>query len=85
MALMSHSSYASNSGGDKARKDTMKLKKDIYMNDAGEIKEGSAKGLPTGWAKGKVLGRKGQEITDAQAKEYGIGTKAKAPKENKSK
>ena len=36
-------------------------------------------------AKGKVLGRKGQEITDAQAKEYGISTKAKAPKENKSK
>ena len=85
MALMSHSSYASNSGGVEARKEIMKLKKDIYMNDKGEIKEGSAKGLPTGWAKGKVLGRKGQEITDAQAKEYGIGTKAKAPKENKSK
>lgn len=62
----------------------MKLAKDVYINDEGIVKE-SAKGLPTGWAKGKLLGRKGQEISDAQAKEWGIGKKAKAPAENKSK
>ena len=28
---------------------------------------------------------KGQEATDAQAKEWGIGSKAKAPAENKGK
>ena len=62
----------------------MKLKKDVYINDAGEIKETTG-GLPKGWPKGKLLGKKGQEVSDAQAKEWGIGTKAQAPKENKSK
>jgi hypothetical protein len=32
-----------------------------------------------------LLGKKGQEVSDAQAKEWGIGKKAEAPKENKSK
>ena len=80
--VLSHSSFES-SAIDQ-RKAKMKLAKDVYINDEGQVKE-SAKGLPTGWAKGKLLGRKGQEITDAQAKEWGFGKKAKAPAENKSK
>tara|TARA_R100000664_G_scaffold34170_2_gene54603 strand:+ start:1653 stop:1862 length:210 start_codon:yes stop_codon:yes gene_type:complete len=66
--------------------ENMKIKKDLYMNEDGEVKEGSAKGdLPNGWAKGKLIARAGSEISDLQAKEYGIKkeTKAKAPKENK--
>ena len=80
--VLSHSSFES--GAIDQRKAKMKLAKDVYINDEGQVKE-SAKGLPSGWAKGKLLGRKGQEITDAQAKEWGIGKKAKAPAENKSK
>ncbi len=80
--VLSHSSFES--GAIDQGKAKMKLAKDVYINDEGQVKE-SAKGLPTGWAKGKLLGRKGQEITDAQAKEWGIGKKAKAPAENKSK
>jgi|TARA_E500000331_G_C16738499_1_gene489819 hypothetical protein len=80
--VLSHSSFKS--GAIDQREEKMKLAKDVYTNDAGDIKE-SAKGLPTGWAKGKLLGRKGQEISDAQAKEWGIGKKAKSPTENKSK
>ena len=63
------------------------LKKDVYTNDAGEIKETTG-GLPKGWAKGKLLGKKGQEVSDMQIKEWGIGKaekKAVEPKENKSK
>ena len=80
--VLSHSSFES--GAIDQRKAKMKLAKDVYINDEGQVKE-SVKGLPTGWAKGKILGRKGQEISDAQAKEWGIGKKAKAPAENKSK
>ena len=80
--VLSHSSFES--GAVDQRKAKMKLAKDVYINDEGVVKE-SAKGLPNGWAKGKLLGRKGQEISDAQAKEWGIGKKAKAPAENKSK
>ena len=45
MALMSHSSYES---GTSSKKEKMKLKKDIYMNDEGLCKE-SAEGMPKGW------------------------------------
>lgn len=62
----------------------MKLKKDVWQNDAGEIAEGKD-GLPKGWVKGKLLGRAGQEVTDAQWKDWNIKTKAKAPAENKAK
>lgn len=80
--VLSHSSFMEGAMNQERQK--MKLAKDVYINDEGIVKE-SAKGLPTGWAKGKLLGRKGQEISDAQAKEWGIGKKAKAPAENKSK
>jgi len=63
----------------------MELKKDIYMNDAGECVETTG-GLPKGWAKGKLMGKKGQEMSDADYKALNIiATKAKAPKENKGK
>lgn len=64
----------------------MKLKKDLWINEDGEIKEGQSNGdIPKGWAKGKLVARAGEEVSDKQAKEYGLKkeTKAKAPKENK--
>ncbi len=66
----------------------MKVKKDLWLNEDGEVKEGTADGnLPKGWAKGKLVARAGAEISDLQAKEYGLKkeTKAKAQKENKAK
>jgi len=55
------------------------------MNDAGEYVETTG-GLPKGWAKGKLIGKKGQEMSDADYKALNIiATKAKAPKENKGK
>lgn len=62
------------------------VKKDLYINEKGELKEGSGTELPKGWNKGKLVAVAGTELSDLQAKEYGLGkeTKAKAPKENKS-
>ena len=65
----------------------MKVKKDLWINEDGEVKEGVADGkLPKGWAKGKLVARSGDELSDLEAKELGLKkeTKAKAPKENKS-
>lgn len=79
--------WATNLGEDPLRKDKMAiLKKDVWTNENGEIKE-SDSGLPKGWAKGKLLGRKGQEVSDLQVKEWGLTkeTKAKKPVENKGK
>ena len=81
MTIMSHHSY----GGSIVGEEKMELKKDIYMNDAGECVETTG-GLPKGWAKGKLMGKKGQEMSDADYKALNIvDTKAKAPKENKGK
>ena len=81
MAIMSHHSY----GGSLVGEGIMILKKDNYMNEAGECKETTG-GLPKGWAKGKLIGRKGQEMSDAEYKALSmVETKAKAPKENKGK
>ena len=81
MAIMSYHSY----GGSIVGEEKMELKKDIYMNDAGECVETTG-GLPKGWAKGKLMGKKGQEMSDADYKALNIiATKAKAPKENKGK
>ncbi len=82
MALMSHSSYES---GTSSKKEIMKLKKDIWCNEKGECAE-SNEGLPKGWNKGKLMGRAGQEMNDADYKALKfVTTKAKAPKENKAK
>ena len=55
------------------------------MNDAGECVETTG-GLPKGWAKGKLIGKKGQEMSDADYKALNIiAKKAQAPKENKGK
>tara|TARA_R100000664_G_C2645344_1_gene68422 strand:- start:63 stop:308 length:246 start_codon:yes stop_codon:yes gene_type:complete len=81
MTITSHHSY----GGSIVGEEKMELKKDIYMNDAGECVETTG-GLPKGWAKGKLMGKKGQEMSDADYKALNIiATKAKAPKENKGK
>ena len=81
MTITIHHSY----GGSIVGEEKMELKKDIYMNDAGECVETTG-GLPKGWAKGKLMGKKGQEMSDADYKALNIiATKAKAPKENKGK
>lgn len=64
----------------------MKLKKYVWIDDAGKIAETSDNQMPKAWRKGKLLGVKGHEVSDLQAKEWGLGkSKAKAPAENKSK
>ena len=87
MVLLSHSTYVSNLGGmQTGKKDTMILKKDIWIDEDGKVGEGN-NGLPKGWAKGKLVARAGEEISDLQAKELGLKkeTKAKKAQENKSK
>ena len=51
------------------------------------LKEDGLSRSTIGWAKGKLIARAGAEISDLQAKEYGLKkeTKAKAQKENKAK
>jgi hypothetical protein len=84
MVLVSHLSYKQ-AGVSQTEKEKMILKKDLWINDEGEVKEGSSEGLPKGWAKGKLVARAGSEISDLEAKNYGLKkeTKAKEPKENK--
>ena len=82
MALMTHSSFE---GGSSSKKEIMKIKKDIYMNEEGLCKE-SADGMPKGWRKGKLVARAGWEMPDAEYKALKfVEAKAKQPKENKSK
>lgn len=82
MALMTHSSFE---GGSSSKKEIMKIKKDIYMNEEGLCKE-SADGMPKGWRKGKLIARKGWEMPEAEYKALKfVEAKAKQPKENKSK
>ena len=82
MALMTHSSFE---GGSSSKKEIMKIKKDIYMNEEGLCKE-SAEGMPKGWRKGKLVARAGWEMPDAEYKALKfVEAKAKQPKENKSK
>ena len=45
----------------------MIIKKDIYMNEEGMCME-SSDGMPKGWAKGKLIEKKGQEMSDAEYK-----------------
>jgi hypothetical protein len=63
----------------------MQLKKYVWIDEAGKVAETSDNSLPKGWRKGQLLGAKGQEVSDLQAKEWGLGKKAKAPAENKGK
>ncbi len=81
MALISHSSYES---GISSKKDIMKIEKDIWCNDEGICKESDG-GLPKGWRKGKLIAKKGWEMSEAEYKALNFEKKAKAPKENKSK
>tara|TARA_B100001250_G_C19262305_1_gene555451 strand:- start:282 stop:536 length:255 start_codon:yes stop_codon:yes gene_type:complete len=84
MTLVTRSSFNGKAELQVGKK-MMKLKKDVYMNDAGKIAEAKHGEMPKGWAKGKLLGVAGSEVSDAQAKEWGLGTKAKSPAENKGK
>lgn len=63
----------------------MILKKEIWINEEGFCAESDG-GLPKGWRKGKLVGRAGQEIAEAEFKALKfVETKAKQPKENKAK
>jgi len=79
---MSHSSYESETSN---KKEIMILKKDIWINEEGFCAE-SEGGLPKGWRKGKLVGKAGQEISEAEYKALKfVEIKAKQPKENKAK
>jgi len=84
MVLFSHSSYSL--GAKQTERKKMKLSKDLYEKDGEYV---LSDGHPKQWG-GQgchLVGRKGEEITDLQAKEYGIAkeTKAKKASENKAK
>lgn len=84
---MSSSSFGGEDLAKRRKQKMAEVKKDLWKDDDGNIAEGVNGGLPKGWAKGKLLARAGQEITDAQAKEWKVTpkAKAKAPVENKAK
>jgi len=83
MTLVTRSSF---NGKDELQSgEKMILKKYVWIDDAGKIAETTDNNLPKAWRKGKLLGVKGHEVSDLQAKEWGIGKKAKAPAENKGK
>ena len=84
MTLVTRASFNGQSELQSGKK-IMKLKKDVWQNEDGKIAEAAAGEMPIGWAKAKLLGATGQEISDLTAKEWGIGSKAKAPAENKGK
>ena len=85
MALVSRSSYL---GAERqAKGEKMELKDTYWKDEDGKVAKGDGDKLPKGWAKGKLVAKKGDELSDLEAKELGIKkeTKAKAPAENKSK
>lgn len=83
MTLVTRSSF---NGKDELQSgEKMILKKYVWIDDAGKIAETTDNNIPKAWRKGKLLGVKGHEVSDVQAKEWGIGKKAKAPAENKGK
>ena len=84
MTLVTRSSF-NGQGELQSGKKIMELKKYVWIDEAGKIAETSDNSLPKGWRKGQLLGAKGQEVSDLQAKEWGLGKKAKAPAENKGK
>ena len=88
MTLVTRSSWATNLGESKVGKNKMILKNYVWIDDAGKVAETSENQMPKTWRKAKLLGAKGQEVSDLQAKEWGLGkakAKAKAPAENKGK
>ena len=87
MTLVTRSSWNGN-GELQSKEKRMQLKKYVWIDEAGKIAETTDNQIPKTWRKGQLLGAKGQEISDAQAKEWGLGkakAKAKAPAENKGK
>ena len=86
MTLITRSSF-NGTGELKSGEKIMILKKYVWIDEAGKVAETTENQLPKSWRKGKLLGVKGQEVADAEVKEWGLGkaTKAKAPVEDKSK
>tara|TARA_R100001594_G_scaffold60327_1_gene94241 strand:- start:3835 stop:4089 length:255 start_codon:yes stop_codon:yes gene_type:complete len=84
MTLVTRSSF-NGKGELQSGKAKMQLKKYVWIDEAGKIAETTDNQMPKAWRKGKLLGAKGQEVSDLQAKEWGLGKKAKAPAENKGK
>ena len=86
MTLVTRSSFSGRGELQSKEKESMQLKKYVWLDEAGKIGQTAENNLPKGWRKGKLLGAKGQEVSDAQAKDWGLsGSKAKAPAENKGK
>ena len=85
MTLVTRASFNGQSELQSKRK-IMILKKYVWKNaEDGKVMETTENQIPKAWKKASLLGAKGQEVTDAQAKDLVLGTKAKAPKENKGK
>ena len=86
MTLITRSSF-NGQGELKSGKKKMLLKKYVWVDEAGKVAETTDNNMPKTWRKAKLLGAKGQEVSEAQAKEWGLGkaTKDKAPVEDKSK
>ena len=86
MTLITRSSF-NGQGELKSGNKKMLLKKYVWVDEAGKVAETTDNNMPKTWRKAKLLGAKGQEVSEAQAKEWGLGkaTKAKAPVEDKSK
>ena len=86
MTLITRASF-NGQGELKSGKKKMLLKKYVWVDEAGKVAETTDNNMPKTWRKAKLLGAKGQEVSEAQAKEWGLGkaTKAKAPVEDKSK
>ncbi len=82
--MLSHSSYLESESKTEKEKMVYKLKKDLYKKDDKYIE---SDGHPKEFAGQSVslVARAGEEISDLDAKEWGLGKKAKAPKENKAK
>ena len=84
MTLVTRSSF-NGTGELQSGKKNMILKKDVWIDEEGKIAEAPHGEMPKGWRKGKLLGVAGNEVSDLQSKEWGLGTKAKKPTENKGK
>ena len=86
MTLITRSSF-NGTGELKSGEKIMILKIYVWIDEAGKVAETTENQLPKTWRKGKLLGVKGQEVADAEVKEWGLGkaTKAKATVEDKSK
>ena len=83
MTLVTRSSFSGKGELQSKEKESMQLKKYVWLDEAGKIGQTAENNLPKGWRKGKLMGKKGQEMSDADYNALNIiAKKAQAPKEN---